>query len=790
MKKNVYFVLFFFLIQYFLNIPSFINSSLYAIDSYLTADLYYTAGLDEALTAVEPGDRIWTNIIVHGHSQDNAGPVPFDVVLAIDMSGSLKDNDPLKKRLDAAAFFLRKCEEINHDNDISIRAGILTFRKQGRLEQGLTDNYDVYWGPDGVINQIENQEYGKATNIADAMADSQEELILQGTNKIQAVILFTDGRPYPGNPPIAPTLEEQEAMIEDPILPEAITHGIRYYTIALDDNPYLKLDDISRVTGGLSESTTDPDSLADFFEAFFDDIVSNLRTEKIILHIYRDTEISRFVPNTIEFPTGRGNITDSQLEAFEIQDQELLELSIGTLMEDDNFTLSYKIDIKECLDIDDPLDFCEITPVKYPASQVYYNYGMQTFPYILEEKKIICKKKPYLDINKEINTELDEVKITIINNYTHHDTESDESRTFTNIRVLEQLSPYFQFRCSSPPRFYPSGLPSLDPNFIAPNRFIPGPLGGDLLYWKITSLGPEEEITLKFKVDFLAWLPRDAGKILPVDMVERDVKQQPYPEETIEPRVYYFFRGQRHFSTIPDRSEEDIFILPAILPDFTEEGGRPNLYIEPSLTVNEFINIPSDQYNLIFNPQTPSTEPWPLSSNIFEYSESADIWIDSAANGLVNNWNNRNTIDPYLENDSYNQATNELMNVLGQGDLFHMSDYNRVFVRIHNTGSPCSDVFVTVSILKQPPLGLKLIKPDWETIGNSSLVQQVNNEELLLLYVEVPPNQISSGKHTETFGTWNNIDYETATIMIEVRKASNEAHYSNNKSTESFLIVP
>ena len=102
-----------------------------------------------------------------------------------------------------------------------------------------------------------------------------------------------------------------------------------------------------------------------------------------------------------------------------------------------------------------------------------------------------------------------------------------------------------------------------------------------------------------------------------------------------------------------DEPDEFVWFLPPILPDLSAEGGRPNLYVEPALSLFEFKNLPPEPVDLSTDPRIPPSGPWPLLTNLFVRSESADIWIDSETNGYVSDWLQRGEIDAYLENDSF-----------------------------------------------------------------------------------------------------------------------------------------
>ena len=767
----------------------------------VTAELDYTVGLDDVIDFVEPGDVFTANITVHGYADESPSVVPFDVMVAIDMSGSMGDNDPDDRRLDAVEAFLQLCDQASPTPAGPIRAGIIGFRKQGRVEQSLTDDYTVFFGGSGVIAIMRGQSQGVATNIADAMAKAQQELDIDGINNTRAVILLTDGWPYPGLQGEAPSLSEQEGMIDEQLVPEARTKGFRYYTIGLGPNPYLHLADIAELTGGFHSPAATAEALNNIFTDIFDHVSKTMTANQVTLKVRRDTGVARFVPGSLEIPPGINNPTNVQLNTFEDQTQGWIDIVMGQLGNGDNATLSFKLEVLECLPVDAPEDVIEITPVRHPVSVITYLWGTQNIPYTLEEKAINCRKKPVFEVQKRFDLETSNVELTFTNHYPHRPDVPDAARTFTNIRVFEQLSQYFQFPYYGPSRFYATverlrpapAVPwrDFDLSIIFPSRFIPGVQGGDFLYSEIPSLGPEKSKKLRFRVEAIAWAPRDEGKLLPVDMVDPKVTAPPVPEGAIASRVYYDFGNQTQFVTIPDEPDEDVWFLPAMLPDLSAEGGRPNLYVEPSLSLYEFKNLPPEPADLSTGPQIPSSGPWPLPTNLFVRSESPDIWIDSETNGYVSNWLHRGDVDAYLENDSFNPYRDRFKGVTGQGDLFKINGGNRIYIRVHNRGAVAGQAQATAYVLRHFAPGQPTpLLPQWDTLGDAVSVPSPPWAGYQLLYVGIPPGSIERGRHTSSFGAWDGVEFDAATVMIKVSPASNEVHYSNNVTTERFLVVP
>ncbi|MCP8322589.1 MAG: VWA domain-containing protein [Candidatus Methylarchaceae archaeon HK02M2] len=772
MRKKIFIVS---IITFFIGTIIFNSVSNLAYAQEVTSELDYTVGLDEIRDSVEPGDIYKVNIVVHGATYESTEVVPFDVMLAIDMSKSMEHNDPGYKRLKAAEEFIQKCRMNSPTPAGSIRAGLIGFRARGRLEHALTDNYDSLYQK---INEMYSQDLGEQTNIAGAMAEAHNQLDNHGIYNTRAIILITDGNPegLGDNEP-----ETQRNLIDNELLPEALIKGFRYYTIALGNNAWQEgLRNIAERTGGFHANTVTADSLINIYSRIFDHVSKIITAGQVKLALQRDTLHTHFIPGSFENPPELADLEDTELDAFENSSIGFIKVNLGPMGGGDVKTISFHLQALECLPVDATQDRIKIYPLVYPDCKVSYLWGTQSITYNLERKFIYCKKTPVITVKKEYIPANSRVEIKITNNYTPRRDIPDSDRTITNIHVHELLSQYFSRNYFGPPNFYDSFISRLDPSFIQPNIFIPGKFGNDFLYWEIRALGPKQSKTLWFRVNSLGWGPRDEDKQLPVDSVDPKDPSAPYTES----KVTYKLKNETKTLVIQNK-----YYTPVMLPDMSAQNGRPNLYIEPPLTRYEFKNLPIPSSDVSSDTRIPSTGPGFLSCSLPERSESADIWIDSKRNQYVNDWTNTASIRLKLKNSNFDFSIDRFKGVTGQGDLFSISSSNRIQFKVHSFGASSNQIKAKVYILEHYGRDRLRLPSQWVLLGDAKIIFSPNWSDYHIFSVEIPENTVREGDHTRLFCVWGNMRYHTATIMIKIAKAQHEGHISNNVSTERFLVV-
>jgi hypothetical protein len=735
----------------------------------LTADLTYDVDL------VQPGDTIKASIVVHGYSEPSLTTVPFDVMLAIDMSGSMEFSDPHDLRLFAAEYFLDLCRQNSPTMGGDIRAGVIGFRALARLEQDLTHDYDLLLGPEGVVATMHNQSLGMATNIADAMVMALDRLQYspQGNaeNATRVVILLTDGNPEPDP-------AGQAASIADSLV-IAYTENIRVYTIGLSGNAYCN-PNLSGFTGGLSFCNVTAADLEAIFGEIFDHASHEISTANIRLRVELDTDAVHYagglqVPDDLFYPD------DEAMTTF--ANQGRIEIRLGQLSILEDAAVSFNLGTNECLPVDSPLKTIEIWPLGRPSqATVTYSYGANQLMHRVAEESITCQRLDPLQVKKEFDPASNTVKISLRNGYMPRSDIPDYQRTFTDIHVCEYLGKYYQYP-------HNPGTQPLDPK-NAPRIFIPR-YNEDFLYWHINTLGPEQTRTFTFRVNPRAWKPRDIGKLLHID--HAIIKEHDDDVDLSVPgdsRVYYtlplpYGTGEREEKEIPQ-----CWHLPALLPDLSEVGGRSDLYITPPLSVSEFFDRSMDLTELVDRSRIAWYGPWPLSFNVFEYQESPDIFIDSEANGYVADWSRQEAIQPHLDNAVFYTDGSGLSKVIGQGDRLKIDTGNRIYFNTHNIGTTAATINAEASILKRYTGNMQPVYPEWIALGNVVVGPTVPASESAWHYIEIPAGTVQEDDHTGVFGTWLTVEHRDATIRIEISPAPNEAHTNNNAATEKLFVLP
>ena len=118
--------------------------------------------------------------------------VPTDVILAIDLSGSMNDDsdnppEPITSVLDAASSFVDRLNERD-------QAGVVTFATHARLAQVLLGNRDAVQNIVEALRIDPREEVG-STNMGDAIALAEDEFISprHNRNARKVLVFLTDG---------------------------------------------------------------------------------------------------------------------------------------------------------------------------------------------------------------------------------------------------------------------------------------------------------------------------------------------------------------------------------------------------------------------------------------------------------------------------------------------------------------------------------------------------------------------------------------------------------------------
>lgn len=185
-----------------------------------------------------------------------------DVVLAIDTSGSMKQTDPLRLRIQAAKMFVSLLGKTDRVAVVGFSGNAVPLLKL----TGLEDKAKVQ----SVLDAIDRLGAdGKHTNIFEAIA--QSHLLLNQAAKpgnTRQIVLMTDGKMDVG------TAEQNTRLTErtlDELAPGLARDGVRLYSIAFTENsnlPLLRL--VAQDTRGHFTLLKDASGSHQVFESIFE----------------------------------------------------------------------------------------------------------------------------------------------------------------------------------------------------------------------------------------------------------------------------------------------------------------------------------------------------------------------------------------------------------------------------------------------------------------------------------------------------------------------------------------
>ncbi|PCK07416.1 MAG: VWA domain-containing protein [Alteromonadaceae bacterium] len=188
-------------------------------------------------------------------------PLPADVRLVIDVSGSMKRNDPGNLRQPAVKLLMQLLPEES-------KAGVWTF---GKLVNMLVPHQPVSqkWRDAGQDKAVKINSVGLFTNIGEALEKAAYDIKSPPKNHRISIILLTDGMVDIAKDPQANKREWRR--IVDEILPRLKRAGYTIHTIALSDNADIDLlNKLSLGTGGIAEVAHSADDLMKIFLKTFD----------------------------------------------------------------------------------------------------------------------------------------------------------------------------------------------------------------------------------------------------------------------------------------------------------------------------------------------------------------------------------------------------------------------------------------------------------------------------------------------------------------------------------------
>ncbi len=253
-----------------------INNTFSSINKDYEIDSLKVRALNTLITLVETGD-------VEKHYKV---PIPVDVMLVNDVSGSM-DDGCVCDNVDACTNCVGPCgicdaknaskifvDELNSTND---RSGLVAFNASAHVLQSLTYNKQ------DVKDAIDALRTSSSTAIGDGIDNATEELMNNGRSNAEWVqILLTDGQHNRGQEP-------------EPAAQEAANNNIVIYTVGLGDESNFNvtlLGIIASMTGGKYYHVPDSSQLVEIYE----EIAFEIKSEKIAVGLiaekpYRISEI-------------------------------------------------------------------------------------------------------------------------------------------------------------------------------------------------------------------------------------------------------------------------------------------------------------------------------------------------------------------------------------------------------------------------------------------------------------------------------------------------------------------
>ncbi|MBV1879616.1 MAG: VWA domain-containing protein [Pseudomonadales bacterium] len=194
---------------------------------------------------------------------DNASEQRNDIRLIIDISGSMKQNDPENLRVPAVNLLVNLLPT-------NASAGVWTFGQQVNMlvpYQAIDDR----WKKAALSNTNRINSTGLYTNIGVAL-----EQVLLAKGPAGTAILLTDGVVDISKDPSVN--RKEKAWIVNQLLPRLVAAGALVHTVALSANADANLlQELARSTGGIFDIASTPDELTSIFLRMFDDAVEQDR---------------------------------------------------------------------------------------------------------------------------------------------------------------------------------------------------------------------------------------------------------------------------------------------------------------------------------------------------------------------------------------------------------------------------------------------------------------------------------------------------------------------------------
>ncbi len=201
-----------------------------------------------------------TSSAVHSQTASDPTNLPPDVRLIIDVSGSMKQNDPENLRQPAVDLLIKLLPE-------GSKAGVWTF---GQWVNMLVPHRDVSaeWSKEAAAKASDIKSTGLFTNIGEALEKAAYDLDNPSDQYRTSIILLTDGMVDISKD--SEVNRKEWRRIVDEVIPRLKDAGYTVHTIALSDNADRALmDKLALATDGVAAVAKNADDLMKaFLQAF------------------------------------------------------------------------------------------------------------------------------------------------------------------------------------------------------------------------------------------------------------------------------------------------------------------------------------------------------------------------------------------------------------------------------------------------------------------------------------------------------------------------------------------
>jgi hypothetical protein len=213
-------------------------------------------GDDQFFWSAEAIEELYGNVPVRCVAPGDAPG--FDVVFAVDNSGSMVSNDPTNQRVVAAQAFLDRMIAVD-------RAAVVSFSDPAEVRLGLTGLRTGRSTVEQVLDGKADAELGVLTDLSGALERSIELLEpASSDDRVKVVLLLSDGVHQSDTNPV----------FDSGLIGRAARRGIAVYTVALGtqaDRTLLR--EIADGTGARALRAADADQLVAIYDELADDLI-------------------------------------------------------------------------------------------------------------------------------------------------------------------------------------------------------------------------------------------------------------------------------------------------------------------------------------------------------------------------------------------------------------------------------------------------------------------------------------------------------------------------------------